>query len=93
MKTINVTYSAIGEDGLEGETCMNIRISDEKAKLIVEQDGRNMYDRSVRALMIMDDIRKLIRYAEKLKGRRVEIDTQFIKCVEIAEGRNESLLL
>lgn len=94
MKTVNVIYMAIGEDGMEGETCMNIRIEEKKAKLIVEQEGRSMYDRSVSALMVMDDIRKLIRYAEKLKGRRVDsMDAQFIKGVELVEGNDENLLL
>lgn len=94
MKTINVIYTATGEDGLEGETCMNIRIAENKAKLVVEQEGRSMYDRSVSALMVMDDIRKLIRYAEKLKGRRVNaLDAQFIRGVELVEGSNESILL
>jgi hypothetical protein len=93
MKTINVTYLTVGADGLEGETCMNIRAEDENAEILIEI-GRDQGQRREREKWTMwNNLKESLRCAERMKGRRMSDSPGSIRGVELANEANERLLL
>ena len=88
MKIINVTYDCINNDGIEGETCTDIAVSESNLDIIeryIIPNGYFIRGLDILSSNLMNDLYVYLTTLEKLKGRKACIWA--IKHIKLTDKR------